>query len=1282
MKAKGLSINAFHLCKLCLPEHLESTACHTLNQVKIFLYFYCFLILCPCFLALAESGWRPELGEPISYEIGPFEEDEDAYTWDAVWDASGIAYLARNHLWRWDGESLKRLAPNELEGLRVLEAAPDGRIWVGGVNLFGVYDPRTDRYESYVDKLPAEHRNFGEAWEIFVHGDTVWLGAFNTLFCVSEEATKVYEFESKDRVLFFSVEGDIFAHQRFVGLWQIFQTSKQIINDDYLISNEVVIGLKALGSGKLIAVSRSGVILLDRISKKVLFQGGVELLDKSISCVEIFGDYVYVGTLYEGLFVVDLNGNVIDRITEFQGKSIGSFLNLKKSPNDEILICGTDSLRTLMPAESMGLFYHGRNIIIQHLIHTDSMYFCNSASGVWRFYQGVSSKLQSEEITNRETKKLSEWGGWLYYDQYERIERFRGGELEEVLFVSGEILTFEVMWEGSIVVGYYDGVEFYKRAGAGFDSGQEVLQGERFEQLEEDGQGRLWGVSDLGELWRFRLLGESMRAERVTAVCGRDLSVGGYEVKVFDGGVVVVFEDGLAYLSDEEEWEWRSFTQVRRLPDLMEWGVEGNELVGWLLNRVEGYWRLERLSGRLGEEMEGRLYPIPHLEKLGNLHALLVGEGESPSFTFGGTRGLFFADGQIASQTPGPISPIIYGADGTRPSEEPVFSYGESSIAFRFSVPGANLGIPIEYETRLAGKEEWLVPYLEPFREFGQLWEGRYTFEVRARDPFGRVSEASRVTFRVQAPWYRSLNAYAGYLILLVFGMYRFVRWRERSSRERERALQDLVKVRTRELERANEFKDDFIGNLSHEIRNPLNGVIGFIQELRTGEPPPEHSLRALRGAAQYLRTTVEEVLDFAKLESGELAIDYSVFELRELLLGVVEIYRNQAEQKGLTLTTDIQVEAGVGVYTDAKKLQQIVGNLAGNAIKFTGLGHVHVGILIRGLEDGSGLLRIWVEDSGCGISEDNRERIFQKFYQVREGHSKTTGTGLGLTLVQRYVDLLGGALEVESTVGEGSTFFVSLPVELRLLEPVSEEDSVNLNLQGIRVLVIEDMEYNRILLNEQLKGLGCEVDLAEDGARGYEMALQGQYRAVFVDWDLPGMNGLEVTEALRGDHRFERSTQIIGMTAAATVELQEACMAAGMNAFLGKPLSIDRIRKILSTLVEVEPLIHGKGLLAELPSEDGWGAVLRRWRDYHATYLGELREAMEAGDCELIRKAAHRVLGHLRMLEVHELPALVTTLMEAAQAEEVEVVKQSWEALQGLLARFDRDLDACEEWT
>jgi hypothetical protein len=119
-----------------------------------------------------------------------------------------------------------------------------------------------------------------------------------------------------------------------------------------------------------------------------------------------------------------------------------------------------------------------------------------------------------------------------------------------------------------------------------------------------------------------------------------------------------------------------------------------------------------------------------------------------------------------------------------------------------------------------------------------------------------------------------------------------------------------------------------------------------------------------------------------------------------------------------------------------------------------------------------------------------------------------------------------------------------------------------------------------------------------------------------------------------------------------------------------------------LSALVEIEPLVYGKGLLAELPSEDGWGAVLRRWRGYHATYLGELRDAMEAGDCELIRKAAHRVLGHLRMLEVHELPALVATLMHAAQEEKAETVKQSWDALQGILERFDQDLDACEEWT
>ncbi|MEY3001515.1 MAG: hypothetical protein RL648_1729, partial [Verrucomicrobiota bacterium] len=378
---------------------------------------------------------------------------------------------------------------------------------------------------------------------------------------------------------------------------------------------------------------------------------------------------------------------------------------------------------------------------------------------------------------------------------------------------------------------------------------------------------------------------------------------------------------------------------------------------------------------------------------------------------------------------------------------------------------------------------------------------------------------------------------------------------------------------------------------------------------------------------------------------------------------------------------TDMQVGGGVMVRSDSRKLQQIVGNLASNAIKFTERGRVHVGVLLRSRGEAEGLLRIWVEDSGRGIPAPDQERIFEKFFQVREESLKTSGTGLGLTLVHRFVDLLGGALEVESEPGKGSTFFVSLPVGMEDARPSAVVAEALPLVEGLEVLVVEDMEYNRILLDQMLSGLGCRVALAEDGLQGLQMGREGSYEVIFLDWDLPGMNGLEVARALRADPAVDPSTRIIGMTAAATVELRLRCLEAGMNEFIGKPLSSERLRQILRGVVLRPCLIEGKGLLAELPSEGGWAPVLQRWEGYLVEYSDELSAAMEAAESEAVRKAAHRLLGHLRMVKMAQVPERVTALMLAAQAADSGAMQLEWGRLRPLLRRLRKDIERCLDW-
>jgi signal transduction histidine kinase len=432
-------------------------------------------------------------------------------------------------------------------------------------------------------------------------------------------------------------------------------------------------------------------------------------------------------------------------------------------------------------------------------------------------------------------------------------------------------------------------------------------------------------------------------------------------------------------------------------------------------------------------------------------------------------KGVLWADPSLSTSVPAPSRPVIFHR-GNRLWEGSGIAtkYGEDVLRFRYSSPGGNMVYPVRYQTRLSGRDEvWSAPTALSSRELGQVWEGRYAFEVRAVDPFGRVS-----------PWRPSTCGYIRrgfgpsspgllYGVILVFLVWLIFLIQGRKLRRRQALLEEEVRTRTFELERANRFKDDFIANLSHEIRNPLNGVIGSIRQLRPEVALPERTLKSLRGAAHYLQTTVEEVLDFAKLESGEISVETVAFDINEMVSGIVEIHQPAAHAKGLNLTTRLQIPEGMAVVSDARKVQQIIGNLVGNAVKFTDSGSVTLGIKIQPDGERGGSLRIWVKDSGPGIPVPEQERIFDKFYQGKQGSSKTAGTGIGLALVRTFIDRLGGQLELQSEPGTGSTFIVNLRIGLQPLEVSAASQTASRKYKGVRVLIVEDLEYNRTVLED-----------------------------------------------------------------------------------------------------------------------------------------------------------------------------------------------------------------------
>ncbi len=556
----------------------------------------------------------------------------------------------------------------------------------------------------------------------------------------------------------------------------------------------------------------------------------------------------------------------------------------------------------------------------------------------------------------------------------------------------------------------------------------------------------------------------------------------------------------------------------------------------------------------------------------------------------------------------------------------------------------------------------------------------------------------------------KSLHNGIGLICLFVFVTY--LTWHyEKSSLEN----QERLKRSEQKALRANKTKDIFWANISHEIRTPLNGILGMTNLLLDSRLNKDQTelLQIIKDSAENLNIILSDVIDYSKIETNELEIQKKPFSLIKTLDQAIQLFEHMASEKNIDLSYSIDSDVPIGILTDENRLRQVLINLVANAIKFTDQGFVKI-LVERGPR--KDILCFSIEDTGIGIPETKREKLFKPFTQIDDTTSrKYGGTGLGLVICKNLVEILGGRITLESQVGQGSIFKFSItvmPVHVKAHDNKLADlgqDVYSAKTVRLKVLVVEDNPVNRRLLVSLLNKNGHDPDTAVNGVEAVELAKEKHYDLIFMDLQMPEMDGITASKIII-EHYAERRPKIVAVTANVLQEDRDKCFEAGMDDFMAKPINnnillsiLDRYSKqifeVKDALLEYdervmpedyeEQPVHRIEPTEQYSTFDAYElldnysddlfvieTIIQQFSERYGEDINVLNEALQANDMATIELRAHSLKGSFASLFCKKGLTLSIKLERMGKSAETKEAQQTIDEIRVLCGELVEELE------